>query len=52
MITGKPVKQGKICIGKKNPKCFLPLSSFVMHGTKAERGFKDEVLDSSALLIG
>lgn len=41
MITGKPVKQGKICIGKKTPKCFLPLSSFVMHGTKAERGFKD-----------
>lgn len=36
----------------KNSGCFLPLSSFVMHGTKAERGFKDKVLDTSALLIG
>lgn len=32
--------------------CFLPLSSFVIQGTKAERGFKDKVLDTSALLIG
>lgn len=49
------MKQGKICTGgkkKKHTGCFLLLSSFVMHGTKAERGFKDEVLDTSALLIG
>lgn len=58
MITGKYVKQGKIYTGgKKTQKqkphdVFFPLSSFVMHGTKAERGFKDGVLDTSALLIG
>lgn len=38
--------------GNKTQDVFLLLSSFVMHGTKAERDFKDEVLDTSALLIG
>lgn len=49
----------RICITRQNLQretktsgCFHPLSSFVMRGTKAERGFKDEVLDTSALLIG
>lgn len=46
-------KQKKSAAGNKtSPGRFLPLGSFVMHGTKAERGFKDEALDTSALLIG
>lgn len=34
------------------PRVFSSSNSFVMHGTKAKRDFKDEVLDTSALLIG
>lgn len=38
---------------KKTPtRYFASLTSFVMHKTKAEKGFKDGVLDTSALLIG
>jgi len=28
---------------KNGKKCFPPVSSFVMRGTKAEKGFKDKV---------
>lgn len=38
--------KAKSAIEKKRTGCFLPLSSFVMRGTKEERGFKDEVLDT------
>lgn len=42
-LQEKPVKQGKNLHWNKKRKhtgCFLPLSSFVMHGTKAREGFQ------------